>query len=111
MAPKKRGRQPKTAPDPENVRIGERLRWSRLALVADGTQRDYAERAGLERNVYSAWESGSRRITLEGALALCKTYNLSLDWIYFGRIGTIDDETLKRSIADRRLASNSRNHA
>lgn len=111
MGQKKRGRQPKKAPEPENVRIGERLRWSRLAIERGGTQEGYAERAGLGRNVYSAWESGSRRITLEGALALCKTYNLALDWIYFGRIGTIDDEDLKRAIADMRLASRQGNQA
>jgi transcriptional regulator with XRE-family HTH domain len=85
--------------------IGKRLLWSRLAIQGDGElQQDYATRARIHRTLYSEWEKGTRRITLEGALKLCKTYNLSLDWIYRDRIGTIDDDHLKRAIADVRLA-------
>lgn len=108
MTEKKRGRKPKTPASPEIAAIGERLLWSRLAIDKASTQEGYADRAGLSRNLYSSWEVGSRRITLDGAIALCKTYNLSLDWIYFGRIGTIDDETLKRDIAAIRLERMSR---
>lgn len=100
---KARGRLPQRPPQPENVAIGQRLLWSRLALNMQ-TQGEMADSVGIARNTYTAWEVGSRKITLNGALAICKAHGLSMDWIYFDRIGTIDDPALKKAIADIRLS-------
>ena len=62
--------------------IGTRLELTRRALgLAQG---EFAERAGLSRNAYNQYETGTNRPQLEAAFKLCDTYRLTLDWIYFG---------------------------
>lgn len=62
--------------------IAYRLRWHRDLMNMD--QKDYAAKAGLKRSQLSNWESGSSRLSIDGALALRKTYGLSLDFMYEG---------------------------
>ena len=78
--------------------IAERLRWHRELEKLD--QRDYAARAGLTRSTVNNWESGAYRLSIDGALALRRTYGLSLDFMYEG----IDDAlpmTLRRAWRER----------
>lgn len=65
--------------------IAERLRWHRALEGLE--QKDYAARAGLHRSQLSNWENGDYRLSLDGALALRRTYGLSLDFMFEG----IDD--------------------
>ena len=45
-----------------------------------------AEIADLTEGNRSVFQSGTRRITLDAAIELCREYpDLTLDWIYFGR--------------------------
>jgi len=62
--------------------IGDRIRWHRKLLAL--TQREYSERAGLERSQLKNWETGNYRLSLDGALALRQTYGLSLDFLICG---------------------------
>lgn len=62
--------------------IGERLAWRRS--LEGMNQTEFAELAGLKRSQYGNWESGTSRLGLDGALALQKTYGLSLDFLYLG---------------------------
>jgi len=62
--------------------IARRLERTRMAL--DLSQSEFAEGAGLARNTYNQWEKGKGRPQLDGAIALCNAYQLTLDWIYFG---------------------------
>lgn len=71
--------------------IAERLRWH--VALEGGDQEEYAKRAGLKRQQVSNWLTGKGRVSVDGALALHKTYGLSLDWIYLG-----DAETLPRTL-------------
>lgn len=67
--------------------IAERLLWHR---TFEGlTQKEYATKAGLTRNQLSNWETGDSRLSLDGALALRRTYGLSLDFIYEGNAETL----------------------
>jgi len=91
----------------EHAEIGRRLLWSRLALGKE-THSDFIAGTDIKRNSYSEWETGERRISLDGALALCNRHELSLDWIYFGRLATIDDPLLRDRIRDERSKSLSR---
>lgn len=69
--------------EPSNLsEVAERLQKTRGAFSA--SQKDFAERAGINLTQYNNWESGHSRIGLSGALKLCSEYRLSLDWIYFG---------------------------
>ena len=62
--------------------IADRLRWHRD--LEGLNQRDYAAKAGLKRAQLNNWESGFYRLSLDGALALRRTYGLSLDFMYEG---------------------------
>jgi transcriptional regulator with XRE-family HTH domain len=62
--------------------IADRLRATRRALGLN--QRQLCERAGLLPQTYNQWEKAKGRPDLDGALALCDAFNLSLDWIYRG---------------------------
>lgn len=77
--------------------IAARIVWHRT--LEKLTQKEYAERAGLKRNQLSNWETGEQRVSIDGAIALRKTYGLSLDFIYEG----IDDAlpmTLRAALRD-----------
>jgi transcriptional regulator with XRE-family HTH domain len=78
--------------------IAERLRWHRDIEGLD--QHQYARRAGITRSTLNNWESGTYRLSVDGALALRRTYGLSLDFMYEG----IDDAlpmTLRRAWRER----------
>ncbi len=94
--------------DMENVPFGEiaaRIKWHRS--LEGLNQETYAERAGVKRSQLSNWESGQQRVSIDGAIALRKTYGLSLDFIYEG----IDDAlpmTLRQALRDSPLVSSSK---
>ena len=78
--------------------IAKRIAWHRALEGMD--QATYARRAELTRSQLSNWETGYSRISVDGALALRRTYGLSLDFIYSG----IDDTlpmTLRQAWRDR----------
>lgn len=60
------------------------LRLERTREALNLSQSEFAEKAGIARNTYNQWEKGKGRPQLDGAIALCNTYQLTLDWIYFG---------------------------
>lgn len=63
--------------------IARRLRATRAALAADN-QQEFGDRAGISQSNYSQYENGHKRPSIDNAIALCDTYNLTLDWIYRG---------------------------
>lgn len=71
--------------------IALRIRWHRAFEGVDQTA--YGARAGLKRTAVTNYENGDKRISLDAARALCKAYDLSLDWIYEG-----DDANLPAAI-------------
>ena len=91
-----------TGPDSIETRpygdIAQRIRWHRA--LEGARQEDYAARAGIKRTQLNNWENGNHRISIDGALALRRTYGLSLDFIYEG----IDDAlsmTLRQAWRDK----------
>lgn len=78
--------------------IALRLRWHRN--LEGLTQAQYGAKIGQKRATINNWESGDYRLSLDGALAIRKTYGLSLDFMYEG----IDDAlpmTLRAAWRDR----------
>lgn len=65
--------------------IADRLVWHRTLMGL--RQEDYAKRLGVNRSTLNNWEGGDYRLSLDGALALRRTFGLSLDFMYEG----IDD--------------------
>jgi transcriptional regulator with XRE-family HTH domain len=62
--------------------VARRLIVTREALGLNQTE--FCETASLSQPRYSPFESGKRRLSLDAALALVETYNLTLDWFYRG---------------------------
>lgn len=62
--------------------VAARLEAAREALGL--SKKEFAERAGLSMQVYGPFENATRDLSLQSAKKLCKTYRLSLDFLYFG---------------------------
>jgi transcriptional regulator with XRE-family HTH domain len=61
----------------------------RLALTREIlglTQKEFAEPAGVILSRYNLWETGKSSLHLSGAMALCATHDLTLDWLYRGKV-------------------------
>jgi DNA-binding XRE family transcriptional regulator len=85
-------------PDRPFADIAARIKWHRGLEGLD--QETYARQAGLKRAQLNNWENGNFRLSVDGALALRRTYGLSLDFMYEG----IDDAlpmTLRRAWRER----------
>lgn len=78
--------------------IAARIRWHRDLVGL--TQKEYAEKIGHKRATLNNWEGGDYRLSLDGALAIRRTFGLSLDFMFEG----IDDAlsmTLRQAWIDR----------
>jgi transcriptional regulator with XRE-family HTH domain len=70
--------------------IGQRLKWTREANGL--TQAAWCRLVGIEAQAWNNYERGSRRISLDQALKVCKAAGVSLDWIYRGLIFGLPSE-------------------
>src|SRR5580704_13076891 len=62
--------------------IAHRLRATRETTGL--TQSQFADRAGIARDIYNEWESAKDRPGLDEAMRLRAVYGVTLDWIYLG---------------------------
>ena len=60
--------------------VAERLALTRR--VIGGNQGDFGRRAGLATNRYNQYETGAKKLSVTAAVALCRTYQLTLDWLF-----------------------------
>src|SRR3990167_11555469 len=60
--------------------IAKRLVATRMALGL--SQAELCRRTGIAANTYNQWEQANGRPGLDGALVLCRTFGITLDWIY-----------------------------
>jgi transcriptional regulator with XRE-family HTH domain len=67
--------------------VAARLRATREAVGLRVTE--FGHQAWLEHPQYSQYESGKRLPDIAAAIMLCRAYNLTLDWIYIGDLGTL----------------------
>lgn len=59
----------------------------RLALVREVeglSQAEFAGRANINSNAWNNYERARKRISIDAAVRLSRTYNLTLDYIYLG---------------------------
>ena len=69
--------------DPSAIpEIAGRLRLFRKAVAKNQTE--LCTRTGITRAAWSNYENARDRIGLDAAMKLCRTYGVTLDWIYFG---------------------------
>ncbi|MEP5729592.1 MAG: helix-turn-helix transcriptional regulator [Sulfitobacter sp.] len=61
-------------------------RLKRVREILGLTKKEFAERAGLSEQVYGPFENARRDLSLIAAKKLRKTYNLPLEFMYFGKI-------------------------
>lgn len=79
--------------------VGERLELFRLAKSI-ATHKAFIEKAGIGHSTYADVENGKKPLGMKTAMKLIKRHpELSLDYIYLGRIGTVDDYDLRDKIS------------
>ncbi len=61
-------------------------RLARIRQIHDLDKKTFAERAGMTAQTYGAFENGTRDLSLEAAKKLRKTYGVTLEFMYFGKI-------------------------
>lgn len=59
--------------------IGKKLKDLRDSLNL--SQLKFADKCGISQTTYSHYETGLNLITTMNAYAICKTYNVSMDWL------------------------------
>ena len=64
--------------------VGARL--CRIREILGLNKRQFAERAGMTEQTYGPFENGKRPLSLDAAKKLRKTYDLTLEFMYFGKI-------------------------
>lgn len=62
------------------------VRLKRVRTILGLSKKDFAERAGIGEQVYGPFENAKRELSLNAAKKLRKTYGLSLEFMYFGKI-------------------------
>lgn len=97
----KKSDKPKLYPD-----IAERLRWHRDLLGVDQEEL-VRPLKGVKRSAYGNWETGTSRLSLDGALELRRVYKLSLDFMYEG-IADALPMTLRMAWMERPAVSNAK---
>ena len=63
----------------DKIKIGKKLKEIRKSLGL--SQQKFAEKCGLSQTTYSHYETGFNLITTMTAFSICKTYNISMDYI------------------------------
>ena len=58
-----------------------RLRLKDLRNSLNLSQEKFANKCGLSQTTYSHYETGFNLITTTNAYSICKTYNVSMDWL------------------------------
>lgn len=64
--------------------IAQRLVATREALGL--SQAEFCRRAGVAANTYNQWEMAKGRPSIDGATKIADEFDLTLDWIYRGKI-------------------------
>ena len=81
-------------PDPTSLlEIGARLAVTRKALGLTQAEMDRRMGSGLTNGqTFNFYETGRQRIPTHHALALCRTCNITLDWIYRGQMHSLQPD-------------------
>lgn len=74
-------------PPDRNIELAQRLLWTRRALQLQ--QNKFATSAGISPTAYNQWETGQTYPPADAAIKLCDAHELSLDWIYRGKMGAL----------------------
>ena len=81
-------------PDPTSLlEIGARLAVTRKALGLTQAEMDRRMGSALSNGqTFNFYETGRQRIPTHHALALCRTCNITLDWIYRGQMHSLQPD-------------------
>lgn len=76
------------------VEVGKRLRKIRAAHGL--SQSAFAAQAGISASALANWEQGQSRPSFKFTDAICNAFDLTSDYIYFGKAGTLRYEVFAR---------------
>lgn len=100
---------------PESVAaIAKRLKLLRGALKLTQAVMARAIGSSTDGQLWGNYESGARRISTDHALALCRAFGVTMDWIYRGRIDLVPPDLREKirfeemKLEERQLASRGR---
>ena len=62
-------------------------------------QNEFAALAGIRPTQYNNWVTGRARLSLEGAKKIVKAYDVSLDFLIFGKTGQLSEQMCKAWVA------------
>lgn len=88
------GAMSETNNPPQYRPIGVRLEAIRQA-ESNMSQKEWAEKHGFGVTQYNNWEKGVRRINVDEAERLCSLYEVSLDFIYRGKLSGVSENIKK----------------
>lgn len=72
--------------DQEDATEAVAARLERIRSILGLSKKEFAEKADISEQAYGAFENGRRDLSLDAAKKLRKTYGLSLEFLYFGKI-------------------------
>lgn len=81
--------------EPQYREIGRRLEAVRVSFSSLG-KGAWAEKNGFNHTQYSNWISGDRRIPVDASEKLCDRYDLTLDFIYRGKLSGLSENVLNK---------------
>lgn len=70
-------------------------RLKRVREILNMSKKDFAEKADLSEQVYGPFENARRELSLSAAKKLRKTYELPLEFMYFGNIDDLPHRIAK----------------
>lgn len=74
--------------------VGRRI--AQLRRLAGLSQHQFAERAGVHRSDVSLWETNRQRPTFEKAAAVCRAFDVELNWLITGNPNYLRYEQAQR---------------
>lgn len=80
--------------------MGDRIR--KVRKVFGLTQKQLAEVCKVTPAAVGNWEQGTARPEYEQILAICERFNVTSDYILFGRVDAVPYETAKRLMEEAR---------
>lgn len=73
----------------EDSREAVSARLKRIREILELDQKTFAAKAGLQPQTYGPYETGARDLTLDSAKKIRKTYNIPLEFLFFGKIADL----------------------
>lgn len=90
-----------------NLSVAKRELARRFSATREAlrlTRTELCRQAGISRSAWSNWEHARNTPSIEGAIKIARSFDLSLDWIYLGDLRGVSTERANRLRAAHQMA-------